>query len=148
MATQTEELVQKIYTVFNSHDLDKLDDLFDPNYEDYSAGVPFPTPFNLQTLKGLIQMYITAFPDGKWTVTDFVAEGFEDGQKAAWRDHFTGTNTGEFMGMPPTGRTVEAEGMSIGEVRNGKACRHWSVFDNMGLMQQLGIIPAPGQVPA
>ena len=141
---QTAELVQKIYDAFNSRELDKLDEFFDPNYEDYSVGLPLPSPFGLQELKGVIQMYITAFPDAKWSISDIISEGFTDGAKAAWRDNFTGTHQGEMMGMPPTGRKVDISGMNMGEIRNGKAYRHWSVYDNLGLMQQLGVIPAPG----
>ncbi len=138
---EAKQLITQIYDVFNSQELDKLDEIFDPEYEDYSVGLPFPTPFDLQTLKGLLGMYFTAFPDGRWSVSDFVVEG----DKAAWRDHFTGTHQGELMGIPATRRKVDVTGMSMGEVRNGKAYRHWSVFDNMGMMQQLGVIPAPGQ---
>jgi predicted ester cyclase len=138
---QNEALIQRIYDIFNSHDLDKLDELFDPEYEDYSVGLPLPTPFGLQELKGVLTTYATAFPDGKWTISGVI----NDGDKAAWHDHFTGTHQGELMGIPPTGRKVDATGLSIGEIRNGKAYRHWSVFDNLGLMQQLGVVPMPGQ---
>ncbi len=148
MADQrSEELIRKIYDTFNSRDLDQLDQYMHPDYEDHSVGVPFPTPFNLQTLKDFLQMYFAAFPDGQFSLSDVISEGFGDGDRVAWRDHFTGTNTGDFMGMPATGRKVATEGMSMGEIRDGKAYRHWSVYDNLGMMQQLGIIPMPGEQP-
>jgi steroid delta-isomerase-like uncharacterized protein len=134
---QAKAFIEEIYAVFNSRNLDRLDTLFDPAYEDHSAGVPFPTPFNVQTLKELLNIYFTAFPDGNFAVTDLISEG----DKVAWQDRFTGTHQGELMGIPPTGRKVDVSGMSIGEIRNGKAYRHWSVFDNMTMMQQLGVIP-------
>jgi len=137
---QSIALIQEIYDTFNSRDLDKLDELFAPGYEDHSVGTPLPTPFNLQALKGLLQMYFTAFPDCKFTVSGFIVEG----EKASWHDRLTGTHQGELMGIPATGRTVDVSGMSMGEIRDGKAYRHYSVFDNLGLMQQLGVIPAPG----
>jgi steroid delta-isomerase-like uncharacterized protein len=137
---QSIALIEEIYDAFNRRDLDKLDDLMDPGYEDHSVGTPLPTPFNLQALKGLLQMYFTAFPDCKFTVSGFIVEG----DKAAWHDRLPGTHQGELMGIPATGRTVDVSGMSMGEIRNGKAYRHYSVFDNLGLMQQLGVIPAPG----
>ncbi|MDQ3930244.1 MAG: ester cyclase [Chloroflexota bacterium] len=142
---QAKALIQKIYDTFNTDDLDKLDDLFHAEYLDYSAGVPVPTPFDLQTLKGILQMYTAAFPDGRWSISDVIIEGSGDGLKGAWRDHFTGTHQGELMGIPATGRTVDVYGISIGEIRDGKAYRHWSVLDNLGMMQQLGVIPTPGQ---
>ncbi|HKP52076.1 MAG TPA: ester cyclase [Chloroflexia bacterium] len=137
---QSIALIQEIYEAFNRRDMDKLDELFDPAYEDHSVGTPLPIPFDRQALKGLLQMYFTAFPDCKFTVSDFTLEG----DKAAWRDRLTGTHQGELMGIPATGRSVDVSGMSMGEIRNGKAIRHYSVFDNLGLMQQLGVIPAPG----
>ncbi len=142
---QSEALIKEIYEAFNSRDLDRLDDLFDPEYEDYSVGVPFPTPFGLQELKGVLTMYFAAFPDGEWSISGVITEGAENGEKAAWHDHFTGTHQGELMGIPPTGRKVDVSGLSMGEIRNGKAYRHWSVFDNLGMMQQLGVIPTPGE---
>jgi predicted ester cyclase len=138
---QAKALVEEIYEVFNSRDLDRLDSLFDPGYEDYSVGLPFPAPFDLQTLKDLLNMYFTAFPDAKFSISDVIS----DGDKLAWQDRFTGTHQGELMGIPATGSKVDIPGMSMGEIRNGKAYRHWSVTDNMGMMQQLGVIPSPGQ---
>jgi predicted ester cyclase len=140
----TEARIRQIYDIFNTHDFDKLDALFHPDYEDHSVGTPLPTPFGLQELKGVLNMYYSAFPDGEWSISDVLSEGSGDNDKAAWRDRFTGTHQGELMGIPPTGRKVDVSGMSMGELRDGKAYRHWSVFDNLGLMQQLGVIPAPG----
>jgi predicted ester cyclase len=142
--SESAALVQQIYGIFNSHDLSKLDALMHPQYEDYSSGVPIPTPFNLQALKGMLGMYFTAFPDAHWEVMDILVEGVADGDRAAWRERFTGTQQGEFMGMPATGRKVAVDGLSMGEIRDGKAYRHWSVYDNLTMMQQLGVAPMPG----
>ena len=59
-------------------------------------------------------MYFTAFPDGHWEVIDILVEGVADGDRAAWRERFTGTQQGEFMGMPPTGRKVAVDGIGAG----------------------------------
>jgi len=140
---QAIELVTKIYEAFNRRDLDALDEYLAPDYEDYSVGTPYPTPFDRETLKELLTIYFNAFPDAQFAASDFITEG----DKIAWRDHLTGTHTGEMMGIPPTGRKVDVWGMGTGEMRDGKACRHYSVFDNLGLMQQIGVIPVPGQQP-
>ena len=67
------------------------------------------------------------------------------GDKVVARVRCTGTNTGDFMGMPATGKSVDVEAIDI--IRfgdDGLAYEHWGVFDAMGMMQQLGAIPAPG----
>jgi predicted ester cyclase len=67
-----------------------------------------------------------------------------DGDKAVARVQFTGTNDGEFMGMPATGRSVSVEAIDI--VRfdaDGRAVEHWGVLDQLGLMTQLGASPGP-----
>ena len=56
-----------------------------------------------------------------------------------------GTHTGEFQGIPPTGKQVTMGGISINRFAEGKLAEHWSQFDSLGLMQQLGVVPAPEQ---
>ena len=82
-----------------------------------------------------------AFPNLKVTVEDQIAEG----DRVATRWIFRGTHQGDFMGMPPTGRQVTMSGMTIFRVANGKLVEGWNRPDLLGLMQQLGAIPAPQQ---
>ena len=63
--------------------------------------------------------------------------------KVAIRSTFRGTHDGDFMGIPATGKTVEVGGIDIVRVRDGKFVEHWGLFDAMGLMQQLGVVPPP-----
>jgi predicted ester cyclase len=56
-----------------------------------------------------------------------------------------GTHQGEFMGIPPTGRQVTFTGIHISRVAGGKIAEEWGQFDALGMMQQLGVIPAPEQ---
>jgi len=60
-------------------------------------------------------------------------------------DH--GTNTGPLMGMPATGKQATVTGMDITRMANGKVVEHWGQLDMLGLMQQLGVVPMPGQGP-
>jgi predicted ester cyclase len=84
--------------------------------------------------------FLTAFPDGVTTTDDLIAEG----DKVVERVTFTGTNTGSFLGAPPTGRPVRASSMSIYRIADGKIVEHWGENDVLGVMQQLGLMPAPG----
>jgi predicted ester cyclase len=61
----------------------------------------------------------------------------------AFRQTADGTHEGEFQGIAPTGKTVTIRGMGIARIENGKIAESWWEFDALGLMQQLGAIPAP-----
>ena len=61
------------------------------------------------------------------------------------RKTFRGTQTGEFMGMPPTGKSISVGVIDIFRIAGGKIVEHWGQMDSMGMMQQLGAMPAPGQ---
>lgn len=85
-------------------------------------------------------MYRAAFPDLRMEPQDVLASG----DKVVARARATGTNQGEFMGMPATGKSVDVQLIDI--IRfgdDGLAREHWGVFDALGMMQQLGAIPAP-----
>jgi predicted ester cyclase len=85
-------------------------------------------------------MFRTGFPDIKVTVEDLVAEGEKVVARWTWR----GTNQGEFQGMSPTGKQVTGSGISIHRFANGKFAEAWVNFDTLGMLQQLGVIPAMG----
>jgi len=80
-----------------------------------------------------------AFPDIHLTIDDMVVEG----DKVATRWTLTGTHKGEFMGRPPTNKKVTIWGITIDRVAGGKFVESWVRYDNLGLMQQLGLVPKP-----
>jgi predicted ester cyclase len=90
-------------------------------------------------LKEHIAVMEAAFPGYQLRAEDLVAEG----DKVAVRVTVTGTHQGEMAGIPPTGKTVSAPGMLIYRIAGGKIVEHWMAFDDLGVMQQLGVIPAP-----
>ncbi len=89
-------------------------------------------------------MFRTAFPDMEIHAEDVIAEG----DLAAWRVVGSGTNTGEMMGMPPTGKRVDFTGVDMGRIKDGKAVEHWTGDTTFRMLQQLGIIPPLGAPPA
>jgi steroid delta-isomerase-like uncharacterized protein len=89
--------------------------------------------------KQFIVAVTNAFPDVHHDIVDTVAEG-ED--KVAIRVINTGTHKGEFQGIPPTGKRVSFGGMQFSTIINGKITELWGSEDVMGLMQQIGAIPA------
>ena len=125
--------------VFNKKNRAAIDEFIDPNQVDHAA--PPGTPGGLAGAKQTIGMYLTAFPDLHFTVEDMIAEG----DKLVARLTVRGTQQGAFMGIPPTGKHVTATAIDISRMAGGKSVEHWIEMDTLGMMQQLGVIPAPGQ---
>ena len=86
------------------------------------------------------QGFMAAFPDGQGTTEELVAEGDRVVERCITR----GTNKGPFMGAPATGKQIAIESISIYRLANGKIVEHWGQHDGIGLMMQLGMMPAPG----
>jgi predicted ester cyclase len=115
------------------------DELIAPDY----VGHPTPPgmPPGREGLKLTFTMYLSAFPDMKTTIDDIFAEG----DKVVFRATHSATHKGEFMGIPPTGKSVSFEEISIMRFAEGMCAEYWGLTDSMTMMQQLGAIPAPGQ---
>jgi len=143
MAMSTEEnraLTQRFYAeVWNKGNLDAVADLLSSDFVDHAAPPGFPP--GLEGAKQVFVMYRSAFPDFRLSVGDVIAEG----DKVVVRWVTQGTHQGELMGIPPTGKRVTVTGIDLFRVAGGKIAEHWAEFDMMGMMQQLGVIPAPGQ---
>ena len=137
MASDAADLVLRfLKEVFDNKNVDAFDELVDPKGVDRT---PWPgyggTPAEA---KRSIADFITAFPDLQMTVDDVIAQG----NKVVVRSSFSGTNTGEFMGMPPTGKRVEnVGGIDILEIRGSKLGDHWGYVDSPSMMMQLGLMP-------
>jgi predicted ester cyclase len=99
-----------------------------------------PTPIiGIEGMTQVILGYRTAFPDIHFTVEAQVAEN--DLVTTRWVA--TGTNTGSLMGMPATGKAATVTGISLNRFVKDKTVELWASVDMMGMMQQLGVIPAP-----
>jgi steroid delta-isomerase-like uncharacterized protein len=82
--------------------------------------------------------FTTAFPDSRISIESCIAEGDE----VATRWTLTGTHQGVFQGIPPAGRLVKFTGIEFNRVVDGKLVEHWSMFDNVSLLQQIGAFTA------
>jgi steroid delta-isomerase-like uncharacterized protein len=97
-------------------------------------------PPTREGVRSFFTMYRSAFPDLRMEAQDVLT----DGDKVVARVRFTGTHQGEFMGMPPTGKSIDVEGIDIVRVGDdGLVHEHWGIFDVMRMMQQLGAVPGP-----
>ena len=92
----------------------------------------------LEEVKQYLSMYISAFPDLNVTVEDVIAEG----EQVVTRWTIRGTHQGEIEEFgPPTGKQVEIKGITIHRIEDGKIAEEWERFDNLSIMQQLGLVP-------
>jgi steroid delta-isomerase-like uncharacterized protein len=95
----------------------------------------------IEDLKKRVTMTRTTFPDIRYTIEDMVAEG----DKVATRLTVRGTHKGEYRGVAPTGKQVTWTAINIARYADGKMQEGWVSPDTLGLMQQLGAVPKPGQ---
>ena len=138
-AQDNKSLVRRfVDEVQSAGNIDLIDEICSPEFVNYSAPPGLPT--DCEGIKIATVMFRRAFPDSYFTVEDMMAEG----DKVATRKTFHGTHEGEFMGIPPSGRSVSMSLMDIVRITEGRVVEHWSVGDTLGMMQQLGVIPQPG----
>ena len=126
----------------SGHNLDVVDELFAVDFVDHS--VPPGLPPSREGVKMQFAMFFSAFPDLHVVIHDQVAEG----DRVVTRKTFHGTHQGDLFGIPPTERSVAFDVVDILCVQDGKITDHWNVVDQLGLMHQIGAIPAPEQIDA
>jgi steroid delta-isomerase-like uncharacterized protein len=124
--------------VWGQGNLAVIEELTAPSFIDHNA--PPSLPPGLDGLKQFVVMYRSAFPDLRVSVEDLIAEG--DKVVIRWTAH--GTNTGPLFGMPATGKVATISGITIERKVDGKTVEGWNNFDQLGVLQQLGVIPGPG----
>jgi steroid delta-isomerase-like uncharacterized protein len=119
--------------IWNLGALDVVDEVI---AEDYVGHIPaMPEIRGADGFRQLITTYRAAYPDLHLTIEDVIASG--DRVVVRWTSR--GTNTGDLMGMPATGKSVVVPGISIFRFEDGKVAEEWEGFDTLGMMQQLGM---------
>ena len=135
---ENKNIVRRYQDIYNSNNLDALtevvsEDLLTPKI---MAGVPH----GIEGAKVAHQIMLAGFPDYQTVIDDLIAEG----DKVAARITMSGTNTGNFMGIPPTGKFISFTGMYVARISNGKIVEHWGEEDGVSLLAQLGVLPKMG----
>lgn len=138
MATERYKLLadQVWEEVWHQGNLDRLDDLFAPNFVRHDPGRDL---HGVEQNRQFIASLRTAFPDGRFTTEDQIAEG----DKVVTRYRFKGTNLGAFQGMAPTGKQVSYSAILIYRIADDKIAEQWTELDLLGLLRQLGVLPQP-----
>jgi steroid delta-isomerase-like uncharacterized protein len=131
-------IIERFEHAFAANDSATIDELCDPALVDHN---PVPgAPPTLEGFKATIAGYKAAFPDLEIAeLADVVA----DGDTVATRWAVSGTHEGEIMGTPPTDKRITVEGMNFYRLKDGRITDVWTQFDGVGMLQQLGVLPAP-----
>lgn len=137
-AEQNKALLRRIFEEgVNQNKPNVFDELIASNFKIYDP--PLGMEPNREGFRQTIARFRATFPDIHLTIED----EFADGDYVIQRGYAIGTHTGEFQGLPPTGKKVKINVIHIWRFMNGKAVENWVQMDQLGLMQQLGAIPHP-----
>jgi steroid delta-isomerase-like uncharacterized protein len=123
--------------VFNRGTISLVDELIAPDFVEHEEPPPGMSA-GREGVKQLATMLHTAFPDITASIDDIIAEG----DKVVARSTWSGTHKGEFMGIPPTDKSVSFGVFDIVRISEGKFVEHWGLMDSLSMMQQLGVVPA------
>jgi steroid delta-isomerase-like uncharacterized protein len=121
----------------------QIDQINSSNFDDNIVMVSQPENIvGIDKFKAYYQNFLTGFSDIEFTVIDAFGQG--DKLVKHWR--FKGKHTGDFFGIPATGRAVDVEGVTLVKIKNGKIAQEHDFMDSMVFMQQLGLMSEPGNV--
>ena len=140
MASNNVELAQRFHEdIFEKGDFDAADRILTEDYVTHSPGAPPDFLHGPEGAKEYARAIRTGLPDLSITHDDIVTEG----DKVVIRWTARGTHEGELFGIPPTGKSVEITGFDLFRIEGDRIAEMWQNWDALGLMQQVGAIPAP-----
>jgi steroid delta-isomerase-like uncharacterized protein len=132
MSEENKALVQRSWEMDSPEDLDEF---YPP---DVVWHMPEEDLRGIEEAKRFVSSFLGAFPDVSFSVEDLIAEG----NKVVSRYTVRGTHRGETEEFgPPTGRQLEQEGITIHLIADGKIVEEWNQYDNLSILQQLGLAP-------
>ena len=138
MSAEGEALVSRFFEeVCNGRRAEVADEVIAQDY--VSHGPQAPPAEGPDGVKARVAVYQDAL-DGHWDVQELTSSG-DDRVVARWIGR--GTHRGELMGVEPTGKTIAVEAISVFRIADGRIAEEWTVWDALGLLQQLGAVPAP-----
>jgi len=144
MSTEQNKAVARrlLEEVWNKGNLKALDENVVPGAPNHDPNNPIaPGP---EGLKQVASLYRSAIPDLRFKIEQEIAEG----DFVVHRITATGTQRGDLPGIPATGKYSTVTGVIITRFKDGKVAEGWSLFDQLGMLQQLGVVPKPEQMAA
>ncbi|HKP94827.1 MAG TPA: ester cyclase [Fibrobacteria bacterium] len=136
---QNKAIIQRYLKAWNTADLHAFDELLAPDFRSHCGTQHTCTMVKIdrEAYKKLVTLYHAAFPDIKFEIDEMIAEG----DKVVVRWTATGTHKGEFAGIPPTNESIIITATVVERIKDGKVMEHWANRDDLGLLQQLGVVP-------
>jgi predicted ester cyclase len=139
MSTEENKAIYRRFmeVIVNNKQLNRVEECIAADMVEHTPGLSSGAAGLRQDFEG----FFSAFPDMRVIIEDLLAEG----DKVAARYSWIGTHQGVFNDIPPTGKQVTVMGLDLWRLHDGKCIEHWNQESNLGLLQQLGVIPLPGQ---
>ena len=131
---ENKKIVRRYQEIYNNNDLDALSEVVSEDLLTPKIMAGIATGF--EGAKAAHRIMLAGFPDYQTVIDDLIAED----DKVVARIIMSGTNTGSFMGIPPTGKPVSFTGIYIARIADGKIVEHWGEEDSVSLLQQLGVL--------
>jgi predicted ester cyclase len=137
MSSENEEVVRRFFEEFcNQRRSQVAEEIISPEFVAHGPqSPPAEGPDGVRARVGLYQESV----EGRWDVQEIFSAG--DRVVARWIGR--GTHSGELMGLEPTGKSIEVDAISIFRLAGGKIVEEWTVWDALGLLQQVGAVPVP-----
>ena len=143
MSAGNKAVIRRLYEeVWNKRKLEVINEIISPSHALHAPNVAGSVvAVGPEAYKRQLVLFLTGYPDLHWVIEDLIAE--EDKVVACWT--VAGTHEGDFMGIPATNKKVSVDGMTIHHLAKGKIMDSYSNWDTLGMMQQLGAVPALAQ---
>ncbi len=140
VSEQNKRLVRRALEEIYTHgDLERADELVHPNFVDHEPSHA-EEPTGPESVKQTVRRLRSMFRDLRFEVEDEIAEG----DKVVQRVTMSGRQTGALMGREPTGKPFAVRHVYIWRIADDKIVEHWGSRDDLGMLMQLGLLPAPG----
>lgn len=142
-ADQNKAVVRRFFDeVCNGRKLEVANEIMAADFKYHEPASISPGGSGPEAMKQEVSIYHRGLPDARWVVHEVLAAE-NDAVVVRWTGQ--GTHTGDLNGIPPTGKSISVEALSLFHLRNGQIVEMWDVWDALGLMQQIGLAPTPGQ---
>ncbi len=128
---ENKAVIRRLVKAFNKHNVALLDELVAPDFVEHTLKLR-----GRESIKQIETMFYTGFPDFHGTIEDIVAEG----DKVWIRVTYTGTHTGKYLGLTPSGKKITITAVQIYRIVAGKVVERVSVSDSLNFLKQLGVI--------
>lgn len=144
MSTENQKLVTRYFEeMCTGRKLEVADEIIAADHVHHDPSSPWVGQ-GPEAMKQLASIYQNGFPDARWTVNALYEVG--DTVIARWTG--TGTHRNDLNGIAPTGKSVNVEAIMIFRIANGRIAESWDVWDTLGMLQQLGVVPALARAAA